>query len=329
MAIKQNDETSVIFYKSFQDMINRIRDGKVRAQAYDAIFEYAFFGREPETDNDLVWMVFLAARPQIDANSKRRENGKKGGRKAAGAAAQAEKADAAEAAWQEPPAQPEKPALICLKTSGKQKQKNRKPNVNDNGNGNENENENENGNGNETVNENANGNQNGNATAAADHHHHPDHSRIRLTADDKTEQPPGGDSGAEPRGAGGDAGRSGEPQTIFCYSREQFPTNQCELQKVRAYTEALFQRYHKRASEEDVENVFLRTYRRMELADGAIAAFDAERAELLAYAFEQAAAADKLNWRYINGMYRNFDQRDITTVSDALQYELERSRRFG
>lgn len=108
MAIKQNDETSVIFYKSFQDMINRIRDGKVRALAYDAIFEYAFFGREPKTDNDLVWMVFLAAKPQIDANSKRRENGKKGGRKAAGAAAQAEKADAAEAVWQKTPAQPEK-----------------------------------------------------------------------------------------------------------------------------------------------------------------------------------------------------------------------------
>lgn len=33
-----------------------------------------------------------------------------------------------------------------------------------------------------------------------------------------------------------------------------------------------------------MENVFLRIYRRVEIANGAIAAFDAEKAKLLSYA---------------------------------------------
>lgn len=80
MSKKQNDENSFVFYRSFYDVVNLIPDAAMRCRAYTAICEYGFYGVEPAEDEDvLVKMVFTQAKPQIDANNKRRENGKRGG----------------------------------------------------------------------------------------------------------------------------------------------------------------------------------------------------------------------------------------------------------
>ena len=78
---KPNDEvSSFVFYRSFYDVVTLIPDEAMRCRAYTAICEYAFHGVEPAEDEDvLVKMVFTQAKPQIDANNKRRENGKQGG----------------------------------------------------------------------------------------------------------------------------------------------------------------------------------------------------------------------------------------------------------
>ena len=81
MAKKKSDEGSFVFYRSFYDVINLIPDEAVRSKAYAALCEYGFFGIEPAEDADvLVKMVFTQAKPQIDANNKRRENGRIGGK---------------------------------------------------------------------------------------------------------------------------------------------------------------------------------------------------------------------------------------------------------
>ena len=68
---------SFIFYKSFADVIMRIEDEAERARAYDAIIKYAIYGEETMPQG-LAGMVFDLAKPQIDANNMRYENGKKG-----------------------------------------------------------------------------------------------------------------------------------------------------------------------------------------------------------------------------------------------------------
>ena len=80
MSKKKNDENGFVFYRSFYDVIGLIPDEAMRCRAYTAICEYAFHGIEPGEDADvLVKMVFTQAKPQMDANNRRRENGKAGG----------------------------------------------------------------------------------------------------------------------------------------------------------------------------------------------------------------------------------------------------------
>ena len=80
MTTLTNDEkftASFVFYYSFADMISKIPDREIRLQAYEMLFEYALFGTEPQIEHWAVDMVFSAVKPQIDANNKRRKNGKK------------------------------------------------------------------------------------------------------------------------------------------------------------------------------------------------------------------------------------------------------------
>ena len=80
MTKKRNDENSFVFYRSFYDVVNLIPDEAMRCRAYTAICEYGFYGVEPAEDEDvLVRMVFTQAKPQIDANNKRRESASAGG----------------------------------------------------------------------------------------------------------------------------------------------------------------------------------------------------------------------------------------------------------
>ena len=70
---------STVFYRSFYEAI-KVQPKEIQADLYNALLEYSFTGTIPETDNCIVQSFFLLMKPQIDANNKRYESGKKGGR---------------------------------------------------------------------------------------------------------------------------------------------------------------------------------------------------------------------------------------------------------
>lgn len=67
---------SMVFYKSFYDAIKGL-EPELQAQIYNAVFEYGLYGQTVEL-TPIANTVFTLIKPQIDANNKRRENGKKG-----------------------------------------------------------------------------------------------------------------------------------------------------------------------------------------------------------------------------------------------------------
>lgn len=69
---------SFVFYRSFLRGIEKLTDDE-QLKAYRAICKYALLG-EVEELNGAASIVFEMAQPQIDANNKRYENGKKGGK---------------------------------------------------------------------------------------------------------------------------------------------------------------------------------------------------------------------------------------------------------
>lgn len=68
---------SFVFYKSFYEAAAELDDAD-RLAFYDALATYALADEEPEIESAVVRALFKMARPQIDANEKRREAGKKG-----------------------------------------------------------------------------------------------------------------------------------------------------------------------------------------------------------------------------------------------------------
>ena len=72
-------QDSMIFYKSFFDAINNVDDKEVQLQVYKAIFEYSLLEQEPDLKG-LAYTLFILIKPQLAANLRRREDGKKGGR---------------------------------------------------------------------------------------------------------------------------------------------------------------------------------------------------------------------------------------------------------
>lgn len=70
---------SVLFYRSFYDALKNIPPEE-RLRVYDSIMEYGMYDREPELDG-VALAIFLLAKPQIDANNKRYENGCKAKKK--------------------------------------------------------------------------------------------------------------------------------------------------------------------------------------------------------------------------------------------------------
>ncbi len=104
---------SFVFYKSFLEMAEFITDTEQKLALYEGIIQYAIRGVEPQfyENHTFAKMAFAGIKPQIDANNKRKADGKKGGRPAG-------KTD-------------EKPVVIEDKNH---RLKNEKPNVNVNGN---------------------------------------------------------------------------------------------------------------------------------------------------------------------------------------------------
>lgn len=68
----------IVFYKTFYESISELPEENA-LNIYNAIFKYAFFDEEPELSG-IEKAIFTIIKPQIDANNKKYENGKKGGR---------------------------------------------------------------------------------------------------------------------------------------------------------------------------------------------------------------------------------------------------------
>ena len=68
---------SIVFYKSFFDAIRGF-DAELQAEVYNAIMMYSFYGEEPTDLSLTANSLFTLIKPQIDANMRRKENGKKG-----------------------------------------------------------------------------------------------------------------------------------------------------------------------------------------------------------------------------------------------------------
>jgi len=79
MMEQEMTQSSYVFYGSFYEALKEV-DDETRLLVYDAINEYALFGIEPQLSGTAS-ALFKLMRPQIDANRKKRESGKKGGSK--------------------------------------------------------------------------------------------------------------------------------------------------------------------------------------------------------------------------------------------------------
>ena len=110
---------------------------------------------------------------------------------------------------------------------------------------------------------------------------------------------------------------------VIPYGENQNLTTRGVIAQMEQLANELIRKYCGRAAyENDVQNVFDKCYTVAELPDGELyAAYSPERAELLRYAFKQAGDAGSVNWKYIEGIYDNFEKRRITTVEEAVRQE--------
>ena len=69
------------FYESFYWAIRRIKSKTSRCDAYEALFEYALCGKEPDLEKlpDSVAIAFELIRPTLDASRRKAKSGSKGG----------------------------------------------------------------------------------------------------------------------------------------------------------------------------------------------------------------------------------------------------------
>lgn len=70
---------SFVFYRSFYEPQKKL-DKETRFAIFELVCEYAFNGEIIESGNPVADAFFETMKPQIDANKKRREDGKTGGR---------------------------------------------------------------------------------------------------------------------------------------------------------------------------------------------------------------------------------------------------------
>lgn len=70
---------SFVFYRSFYEAMEGLSDAE-KGQCFEVLANYAINGEEPRNMTPVVRLFFIMARPQIDKNNQRFENGKNGGR---------------------------------------------------------------------------------------------------------------------------------------------------------------------------------------------------------------------------------------------------------
>lgn len=71
---------SFVFYKSFYDAIHKLDNKELKADIFEAICELALNEENIELNDSVGQIIMDLIRPQILANNKRYEDGKKGGR---------------------------------------------------------------------------------------------------------------------------------------------------------------------------------------------------------------------------------------------------------
>ncbi len=74
------ERESFIFYRSFYEAVKDLPKD-IKLEVFTAIMEYALYGRQPEGLKPFAKGIFTLIKPNIDVNTVRYENGKKGGRK--------------------------------------------------------------------------------------------------------------------------------------------------------------------------------------------------------------------------------------------------------
>ena len=72
----ENKRDSMIFYRSFYECLKEL-DAEIKAEVYDAIFSYGLDFENVEFKNIVARSMFTLIKPQLDANIRRFENGKK------------------------------------------------------------------------------------------------------------------------------------------------------------------------------------------------------------------------------------------------------------
>ena len=72
------ERESILFYRSFYEVSKSLPEDEGN-KFLRALLDYAFYGTEPELDG-VSASFFMLIKPQIDANNRKYENGKKGGR---------------------------------------------------------------------------------------------------------------------------------------------------------------------------------------------------------------------------------------------------------
>ena len=131
------DRESFVFYRSFYEAAAQLKPQE-KAAVFTAICEYALNGREPQLEGAPM-AIFILIKPQLQANQRRYEAGKKGGR-----------------GRSKPELKPDQMETEA-KPKANQTETKDEPNENANANVNVNANENANANGNEHSNGNVNG----------------------------------------------------------------------------------------------------------------------------------------------------------------------------
>ncbi len=81
----EHKRDSFIFYRSFYEAIHELKDD-IKLEVFTAITEYALYGKVPEDLKPVAKGMFTLIKPNLDVNTVRYENGKKGGRKSKKAA---------------------------------------------------------------------------------------------------------------------------------------------------------------------------------------------------------------------------------------------------
>lgn len=95
-------------------------------------------------------------------------------------------------------------------------------------------------------------------------------------------------------------------------------------EEIALFAIGIFKKYWNKApTESDIELVRQKVIA-VDMGDGEAKAVMAEtKKELLEYAFEQSTMAGCLNWRYVQGIYINLQQRGIRSRDDAEAFQAE------